>query len=102
MQARQWAQDVMLFMPTRILKLSGIHIHHPECRSQAAFAAWHMLHKLKRFMSYLFCQAAATPDVEKITEPGIIVRPAMSSELDDVAWLRAEAFYEASCSQRRH
>ena len=53
-------------------------------------------------MSIFSCQAATTPDVEKITEPGIRVRPAMSSELDDVAWLRAEAFYEASSCQWRY
>ena len=66
-------------------------------------AAWHRppLHTPMRNMSASSCQAA-TPDVENPTDPCIIVRPAVLSELDDVAWLRAEAFYEASCCQWRH
>ena len=101
MQARQCAQDVMLSMPARLLKSSGSHIPSPERRSQAALAAWHRPSLLTpmRNMSDSSCQAAATPDVENFTEPCIKVRPAVLSELDDVAWLRAEAFYEASCCQ---
>ena len=66
--------------------------------------AWHRppLHTPMRNMSDSSCQAAATPDVENFTVPCIIVRPAVLSELVDVAWLRAEAFYEASCCQWRH
>ena len=104
MQARQWAQDVMLPMPTRPLNCSGSHIPSLERRSQAALAAWHRptLHTPMCKLSDSFCQAAATPDIESSTEPCIKVRPAVLSELDDVAWLRAEAFYEASCCQGRH
>lgn len=104
MQARQWAQDVMLSMPTSLLKCSSNHIPSHERRSQAALAAWHRpsLHTPMRNMSASSCRAAATPDVENLTEPCIIVRPAVLSELDDVAWLRAEAFYEASCCQCQH
>ncbi|CAK0783359.1 hypothetical protein CVIRNUC_006558 [Coccomyxa viridis] len=102
MQARQWAQDVMLSMPTSLLKCSSNHIPSHERRSQAAFAAWHRpsLHTPMRNMSASSCRAAATPDVENLTEPCIIVRPAVLSELDDVAWLRAEAFYEDQLHQR--
>ena len=94
----------MPFMPTRVVKCSGISIHQPVCRSQAALAAWHrpLLQKRKCAISKISSQAAAIPDVEKVTEPGIVVRPAVLSELDDVAWLRAEAFYEASCCLWQH
>ena len=67
-------------------------------RMPAAFAPLHRCTEKRACNSDRRChsRASVTAETEIDSKQSVTVRPAMLSELDDVAWLRAEAFYEVT------
>ena len=67
-------------------------------RMPAAFAPLHRSAEKTAYNSNRRCHSRASigAETETVSKQSVTVRPAMLSELDDVAWLRAEAFYEVT------
>lgn len=65
-------------------------------RLPAAFVVLHrtLAHTARGGCRRRECRISVKGETETALSQSVTVRPALLSELDDIAWLRAEAFYE--------